>query len=65
MEEVIKMDIISWIVLGIVVGVIAHLIIKEKSQDGIFRSLVLGVLGALVGGFISNIIFGLGISSVS
>lgn len=46
------MDIILWIVLGALAGWIAGLIMK--SSHGIIEDIVLGIIGAFLGGFIMN-----------
>lgn len=46
------MNIILWIVLGAIAGWIADLIMK--STHGLIEDVVLGVVGAFVGGFILN-----------
>lgn len=46
----------SFLILGIIAGVIAKLILRQKV--GWFLTIVLGVLGALLGGWISSLIFG-------
>lgn len=53
------MDIVYWIVLGGVAGVIANMIYPEPSRGGIVGSIVLGIVGAIVGGFIAGTFFGL------
>jgi len=45
------MSIIGWIVLGLIAGFIASKIVN-KTGAGFFLDIVLGVVGALVGGFI-------------
>ncbi|MCI2419172.1 GlsB/YeaQ/YmgE family stress response membrane protein [Saccharopolyspora sp. K220] len=55
------MGIIGWIVLGLIVGAIAKLIMPGKDPGGILVTLLLGVVGAFVGGLIGNWIFGIGI----
>lgn len=46
------MNIILWIVLGALAGWIAGLIMK--SSHGLIEDIVLGIVGALVGGFLMN-----------
>ena len=46
------MNIILWVVLGAVAGWIADMIMK--SAHGVLEDIVLGVIGAFVGGFIMN-----------
>lgn len=52
------MNILTWIVFGLVVGIIANLIDPKPAQDGVFGTVLLGVLGALLGGFLGDLIFG-------
>lgn len=56
------MNIISWIVFGLIVGVIANMIDPQPARGGLVGAVVLGVLGALLGGFLGNLLFGVGIS---
>lgn len=55
------MGIIGWIVLGLVAGAIAKLILPGKQGGGWIITLVLGVVGALLGGFIGSAVFGVGL----
>ena len=50
------MGIISWIILGLVVGVIAKFLMPGKDPGGIFITILLGVAGAIGGGYISSAI---------
>ena len=50
------MGIISWIILGLVVGVIAKFIMPGKDPGGIIITILLGVAGAIGGGYISSAI---------
>ena len=50
------MGIISWIILGLVVGIIAKLLMPGKDPGGIFVTIILGIAGAIGGGFISSAI---------
>jgi uncharacterized membrane protein YeaQ/YmgE (transglycosylase-associated protein family) len=52
------MNVIAWIVFGLIVGVIANLIDPRPAQGGIIGAIILGIVGALVGGFIGNLLFG-------
>ena len=46
------MNILAWIILGGIAGWIASLIMKTDEQQGIFLNVVVGIIGALIGGFI-------------
>ena len=50
------MGILSWIVLGLVVGIIAKLLMPGKDPGSIFMTIILGIAGAIGGGFISSAI---------
>jgi uncharacterized membrane protein YeaQ/YmgE (transglycosylase-associated protein family) len=56
------MGILSWVLLGLVVGILAKWIMPGPDSSGIIMTIVLGVAGAFVGGFIAT---QLGIGSVS
>ena len=45
---------IIWIVLGLVAGIIAKMIMPGRDPGGFIVTIVLGIVGALVGGFIST-----------
>jgi uncharacterized membrane protein YeaQ/YmgE (transglycosylase-associated protein family) len=47
------MSIIGWIVLGLIAGFIASKIVN-RAGEGILMDIVLGIVGAVVGGFIFN-----------
>ena len=55
------MGIIAWIVVGIIAGALAKLIIPGKQGGGIIVTMVLGIVGALLGGFIANSVLNLGL----
>lgn len=42
-----------WIVLGLVAGIIAKLIMPGRDPGGFFITIIIGIVGALLGGFIS------------
>jgi len=50
--------IIGWIVAGLIIGLLARLIMPGRQSMGLMMTIVLGVVGALVGGFISSLLFG-------
>lgn len=50
------LDILGLIVIGLVIGAIARLILPGKQNISIVATLVLGVLGALIGGFIASLL---------
>jgi len=51
------MGIIAWIVLGLIVGAIAKMIMPGRDGGGIILTIVLGVVGAFVGGIIGKYVF--------
>ncbi|MBD1928324.1 GlsB/YeaQ/YmgE family stress response membrane protein [Trichocoleus sp. FACHB-90] len=52
------MGIIAWIVLGLIAGAIAKAIYPGHQSGGIFATMGLGILGALVGGYLGSLFFG-------
>ena len=51
------MGIIGWIVLGLIVGALAKLVMPGDDKGGIILTMLLGVVGALVGGFLGRVLF--------
>lgn len=48
------MAILSWIVFGLVIGIIAKLLMPGKDPGGFIVTILLGIAGALVGGFVGR-----------
>jgi uncharacterized membrane protein YeaQ/YmgE (transglycosylase-associated protein family) len=48
------MSILGWIVLGLVVGALAKLLIPGRDPGGIILTIVIGVVGALLGGYLGR-----------
>lgn len=57
------MSIVSWIILGLVAGFIASKIV-DRSGQGLWLDIALGIIGALVGGFLFSNFFGAGITGL-
>ena len=55
------MSVISWIILGLIAGFIGSKIVN-KSGQGFFLDIALGIIGAVVGGVLSSTLFGRGIT---
>ena len=52
------MGILGWIVLGLIAGAIAKLILPGRQGGGWIITIVLGIVGAILGGFLGNLLFG-------
>lgn len=50
------MGFLTWIVLGGIVGAIAKLIMPGKDPGGIFVTILLGIAGAFIGGYVSTLL---------
>ncbi len=53
------MGVISWIILGLIAGWLVGLFVN-KPTSGLLQNLALGVVGAVVGGFLASAVFGTG-----
>lgn len=51
-------SIIGWLVIGLIAGALAKLIMPGKDPGGIIVTLLLGIVGAMLGGFLGSRIFG-------
>jgi uncharacterized membrane protein YeaQ/YmgE (transglycosylase-associated protein family) len=52
------MGILGWIVLGLLAGAIAKAILPGDDPGGIIITMVIGIVGALLGGFLGQALFG-------
>jgi uncharacterized membrane protein YeaQ/YmgE (transglycosylase-associated protein family) len=48
------MGVLGWILFGLVVGVIAKLIMPGRDPGGFIITILLGIAGALIGGFVGR-----------
>ncbi len=48
------MGILSWIIFGLIAGILAKWIMPGKDGGGFFMTIILGIVGAVVGGWIST-----------
>jgi uncharacterized membrane protein YeaQ/YmgE (transglycosylase-associated protein family) len=48
------MSIIGWIVFGLIVGALAKLVMPGRDPGGIIVTMLLGIAGALLGGFVGR-----------
>ena len=46
--------IIGWLVIGGVIGWLASIVMRTDAQQGIFLNVVVGIVGAMIGGWILN-----------
>ena len=58
------MGIISWIILGLIAGFIGSMIVGREGQ-GFWLDIALGIVGALVGGFIFNLFGASGVNGLN
>ncbi|WP_040164084.1 GlsB/YeaQ/YmgE family stress response membrane protein [Microbacterium gorillae] len=57
------MGFFGFLLLGLIAGAIAKLIIPGKQGGGWFVTLLLGVVGALLGGWLGGLLFGKGLEN--
>jgi uncharacterized membrane protein YeaQ/YmgE (transglycosylase-associated protein family) len=56
------MGIISWIVMGLIIGLLAKFVMPGKDPQGCFVTILLGIGGGLLGGYLGTT---LGLGSVT
>ena len=52
------MNLIIWLIVGGIVGWLASLVMRTDAQQGMILNVVVGIVGALVGGFLLSPLFG-------
>lgn len=53
----VMLSLLSWLVAGLIIGLIARALVPGKQDIGLGQTIVLGVLGAVLGGLISSVIW--------
>lgn len=51
------MGILVWLLVGLIAGALARLLVPGKDPMGWLGTLVLGLVGSLIGGFLGNLFF--------
>lgn len=51
------MSILGWLVLGLVAGALARLLVPGRDPIGLIGTILLGIVGSLVGGFLADALF--------
>ena len=49
-------EILSWIVFGLLAGIVAKLIMPGKDPGGFIITIILGIAGAVLGGYVSRLL---------
>ena len=52
------MGILAWIVVGLIAGILAKIAMPGPDPGGIILTIVIGIVGALIGGFVVNSLLG-------
>jgi uncharacterized membrane protein YeaQ/YmgE (transglycosylase-associated protein family) len=50
--------ILSWLIFGLLAGAVARLVVPGRQSIGCLATLAVGIVGALIGGLIGQVIFG-------
>ena len=58
------MSILAWIILGLIAGFIASKIVN-KAGEGIVMDILLGIVGAIVGGYVFSVFGASGVSGLN
>jgi len=52
------MNVLAWIAFGLIIGIASGLRSTKKPVTSMQENAIIGIIGALVGGFLGNIVFG-------
>ena len=56
------MGILTWIIVGLIAGALAKLIMPGDDPGGIIVTIIIGIVGAFLGGFVFNLFGGSGVT---
>ena len=59
------MGILAWIIMGALAGWIASIVMRTNAEQGAVMNIVVGIIGALIGGFIVRMFGGEGVNDFS
>lgn len=59
------MDILSWIVVGIIAGFLAKSVVPGEGPGGVLGDLVIGIVGAVIGGWLFNMFGHIGVTGLN
>jgi uncharacterized membrane protein YeaQ/YmgE (transglycosylase-associated protein family) len=51
---------LAWLITGLVVGALAHLLVPGRQRIGILLTVLFGIVGALIGGIVTAAVLGTG-----
>ena len=52
------MNILSWILFGLVAGAVARLVVRGRQEIGCLATVAFGIMGALLGGLVGEVVLG-------
>ena len=58
------MSILAWIVLGLIAGFIGSKLVN-KSGEGVLLDIILGIVGAVIGGWVFNLVGAAGVTGLN
>ena len=53
-------NLIVWLIVGGIIGWLASLVMRTDAQQGVFLNVVVGIIGAMIGGWLLSPLFGTG-----
>jgi uncharacterized membrane protein YeaQ/YmgE (transglycosylase-associated protein family) len=51
-------NIISWVLFGLVAGAVARLVVRGRQEIGCLATIAVGIVGALIGGLVGEVVLG-------
>ena len=60
-----EIGIVSWIAVGLIAGILGKLIMPGRDPGGLLLTIVIGMMGALVGGLLVQLLGGTGLTGFS
>lgn len=60
-----QMSFLGWIIIGGLAGWVASKVMGTDKEQGVLMNVIVGVIGAFIGGFVMNLLGGVGLTGFS
>lgn len=60
-----NMNILLWSLFGALTGIVTYMLDNRNAKRGIGTAVIIGILGAVAGGMVANVLFGIAVTKLT